>query len=230
MSSDVWNVAKQTDAKTMYETYTNGSSIGARLSTTDRDRLGKIIDMCIEMSEEFEQIIEDQNNYIIEFDSLEDDYVNKQYDIQQEIERLLQEVKELEQKEEDGTITDEERNEQTEKKGRLDALYSSSTQESNNINNKINENKAKIQGTYNEKEAIASNYSNFAITKGKDFLDKDITEKEEKGEKITFTPWALGKYLNHVAGESAIAAGENLQEKIEESTGVDKKISSKRIH
>jgi len=232
MSSEVWNVAQNTGAQDMYETssyYRSAFHIGKN----ELNGLKKITSMCLEMTETFNEVVQDQNNYIIEFENLETEYKQEQNDINAQIKQLMAEIKALEVKAQEGTLTEDEQNELDAKKGQL---YSSSIESAGDKKAKLDENKAAIKDKYGKKEKIASDYGNLAVEKGNDFLNEEISKKEKEAEKeggkINLNPFKFvfnGKLEKHLNGKAAITAGEGLLDKVEESSLVDKKISSKKI-
>ena len=234
MSSDVWNAARQQDAKTMYEQSSQTFTIFGSIKTNEINGLKKITYMCKEMNETFNEVIQDQNNYIIEFETLETNFVQEQNNINQKIEKLLAEVKVLEAKEQDGTITEDELKELSNKKVELNNLYNTSSLQYKEKKTQLQNRKEQIKNKYSEKEKIATDYGNLAVEKGNNFLDEDVTKEiNENGGKIKFiglaAAFGFSKYTNHFAGQAAIDAGSELLEKVEDSTLVDKKITSKNI-
>ena len=229
MSSEVWKVAQNTDAQTMYETSSYVQKV-CRSYRSELEGLNKITSMCKEMSESFNEVIQDQNNYVLEFETLESDFIQEQNDIKKQIKTLLAEIKTLEAKEQDGTITEDEQKELDSKKERLNGLYQESSQKTKEKKAELKNNKAEIKEKYSQKEKIASDYGNLAVDKGNDFIDDEIAEKEQNDEYLCLFRFVLtGRYNKHLAGKDAVAAGSDLLDKVSESSLVDKKISSKKL-
>ena len=235
MSSEVWNIAQNVDANTMYENSSYYMGV-FRMGKNELLGLQKITSMCVEMTATFNEVVQDQNNYVIEFENLEMAYSQEQNDISAQIKQLIAEIKALEVKAQEGNLSEDEQKELDAKKGQLNSLYNASVENSADRKAQLAENKAAIKDKYSKKEKIASDYGNLAVEKGNDFLDEEISKKEKEAEKeggklnlnlfkIVFN----GKLEKHLNGKTAIAAGEGLLDKVEESALVDKKISSKKI-
>ena len=229
MSSDVWKIAQNTDANFVYETSSYYSGLFG-LRKNELNGLKKITSMCLEMTANFEEVIQDQNKYIIEFENLEMEYLQNQENIENEINRLLAEIKALEMKEQNGTITEDEQKELSAKKDRLNSLYSGYSENKKDKQAELAESKAQIKNEYGQKEKIAHNYGNLAIEKGNSFIDEELDKKLKEGETISAFKYVFnGKLDRHLNGKTAIAAGDALLDKVEESSLVDNKITFRKV-
>ena len=219
MSSEIWKIGLETNAGDMYNNIKENGIDGCWFIRGEVMAVKYLGHLCNTMSEAYDEIIEDQNEYLIDLENDVDSLEDLQEEISEKIKKLYKEIKELEKKEQKGTITEEERLELESKKGELKTLMEDSD---NQVLEKGNEVKAKSEeqtGKYKSKEAVAKDYGTTAVEKGQPLADTELKTKSFWRSLFGGT----GREKKE-AGEFAIKAGTELLNKVSESATIDDKI------
>ncbi len=216
MSSEIWKICENKSAEDYFKMC---KQIG--ILKSDTIAVNILADACQGMLDAYDEIINDQNEYVIEIDDIITKAENTFNDIQSKIEKLKEEINELRQKADDGTITEEEREELSSKLGELrrleDLSISSIKQEKNELSSKNNE----LDSECRSKAKIATDYGKTAVEKG-----KPLAETEVKGGFFRKLFGSTGK-SKKAAGEKAVSVGTNLLNKVKESSGIQDDIDKK---
>ena len=212
MSSDVWKIGQETGAGKYFE------NVQKSLFNLEVLAVKKLTKICEEMSNEFNTIIEDQNEYLIELEEDAKELQIYKNESEQKIETLFAEIKTLEQKEQDGNITEEEQKELEAKKGEFDTLNKDSKAEINSKSANIATKSQSKVNEYKTKTDIALDYGEVTVEKG-----TPLAETEVKGGFFRKLFGTTGEGKKRI-GEEAVAAGNNLLDKANESVGIEKNI------
>lgn len=219
MSSEIWKIGVKTNAEDMFNNVKENGVGGCWFARGEVAAVKYLGNLCNAMSEAYDEIIEDQNEYLIDLENDVSKLEDLQEDINAKIKQLYKEIKELEKKEQKGTITEEEQLELESKKGELKTLMEDSD---NQILEKGNEAKTKSEeqtGKYKSKEAAAKDYGTTTVQKGQPLADTEL--KTKSFWRSIFGGTGREK---KAAGEFAVKAGTELLDKVNESTVIDKEI------
>ncbi len=219
MSSEIWKIGVKTNAEDMFNNVKENGVGGCWFARGEVAAVKYLGNLCNAMSEAYDEIIEDQNEYLIDLENDVDSLEDLQEEISEKIKKLYKEIKELEKKEQKGTITEEERLELESKKGELKTLMEDSD---NQILEKGNEAKTKseeLTGKYKSKEAAAKDYGTTTVEKGQPLADTELKTKSFWRSLFGGT----GREKKE-AGEFAVKAGTELLNKVSESATIDDKI------
>ncbi len=214
MSSEIWNIniSAQDYYKKVEENVPAHSEVIAVKVLTNT---------CEDMSADFDELLEDENNYEIELDSLYDEFDNFEESSEDKIKTLLSEIQILERKEKDGTITEEEQKELDAKRTEfqsLNAEVQSKTKEQSDSINAKSENISSAIKDISTKEKMAKNFGEFLIEKGTPLAETEVSsgffkklfgntgaDKKEAGDNaLKAGNVLLGKVRNSIANSSAI--------------------------
>lgn len=213
MVSNIWKVCQETNAQQMYENVKNANFFNKELNAVK-----SLTNICNQISDSYDEILDDQNEYLFELENDTASLDALKEDVDQKIKALFEEIKALDKKEKDGTITEEEKQELENKRGELSVLMKDSDEK---INNAVSEAKAKGDEKINQqksKVAVAKNYGEVTLEKGKPLADTKVSHGFFK--KLF---GSTGKNKK-VVGEKAVEAGNNLLDKVSESTDINAKI------
>ena len=207
MSSEIWQIAQNTKAKDMYDdcSIIRTGIIRAKSEIFAVQQLTKV---CSAMNEDLEK---DQNKYEIDISNFEEEFNSFKNDKEAEISRLKNEITALEKKRSNGTITEDEQQELSQKQEQYMSL-------SRGVDNKFDATQTKIKAEYKElgsKKEIAKDYGSLTVEKGQPFAD--IKEKEGG-------PWNWGANLKKkMIGIEAVTVGNELLEKVNQEQRSGKK-------
>lgn len=210
--SNVWQVGQETSASKIYDIYSGFSKIVS---------VSILTKMCNEMINEFDEITNDENNYLIELDNIDNEINAAQDELQGKIKKIQAEIAELEKKYDDGTITDEELEELKQKKQELNNLISGGN---NEIKSKTNDAKSKgeeVIKTHESKVKVAEDYGKVTVEKG-----TPLAETKVKGGFFRKLFGTTGKDKKE-AGERAVEAGNNLLDKVNTTKEIEKTIKKR---
>ena len=218
MSSEIWKVGQEINAQSMFKNI-NDNGINGCWSVRGEVAAVKVLtQMCNQMTTEFDEILDDQNEYLIEMENADLNFENLKADINEKIKQLYEEIKALEKKEQNGSITEEEQEELKSKKGELDALMKDSD---NKVEEQVNAVKSKgdekIQ-SQKSKIAVAKNYGEVTVEKG-----TPLSETEVSSGFFKKLFGCTGKSKKE-AGEEAVEAGNNLLDKVTKSNDINDEI------
>lgn len=213
MSSEIWKIGQQTNAQNLYASIKDGIKIG----TGELLAVKHLTNICDKMSEAFGEIIDDQNEYLIEIEGEAAELESLKDDIDEKLIKLYNEIKAQEKKEQDGSITEEEKQELEAKKSELKAFMKDSDSKiaeksesfKSKDNTKLNESKSKM--------SIAKNYGEVTVEKGSAIADSEYEVKLWFGGSVRLNTTNLGK--------TAVDAGNNLLDKVETSLEINDKIN-----
>jgi len=210
MSIDIWQIGEQIKASDYY----NNAKDNAKSRCGIFGYIGKLDEItatiqlagiCDAMSASYDQIISDQNEYIIELDDEVAVFEELKDSIDEKIEQLYSEIKILGKKEKDGTITEEEQKELNIKRGELSSYMSDADKQINEKQNNIKSKNIDAQiSSFRTKEAIA-----------KDYGETTVEKAEEKLSSI---------HLFDDIYNKALKSGNNLLDKVEKSTEINDRI------
>lgn len=222
--ADVWKIGQNVKADEFYE---NAQYIVGNLFVLKSEIQGanRLTEVCNEMSETYNQIIDDQNDYMLEIDSSLDEISNLQQDLQKEIEKLNAREEELLEKKENGTIDPDEEKELESINGQIQGLQTQINGEVVTKNADVNEiaQEAEDTGERISKAEIAKDYGETAIEKGKPL--SETKDKRKSFWRKTFGGW--NKSAEREAGKKLLEAGNNLLGQVDTSAEIGEKISAK---
>ena len=216
MSSEIWKIGQETSAKDMYE-------VSKRRSIFADEIFGvqKLTQICKTMSASYDEVVDDQNEYLIEMEGELNSIEDLKEEIDEKIKQLYNEIKELDKKEQNGTITDEEREKLKTKNGELDKYMhdadSRLDEKSNQITTKNNEKANK----HKSKQTIAKDYAETTIEKGTPLAETEV--KTKSFWRCLFGGTGENKKK---AGDAALEAGNELLDKVCTSEEIDSKIEN----
>ena len=238
MSSNIWNVVQTSNTTTQEVAFgmltSSGSgyavastAVGSAAGTigiassvrVERDPLKRITSACKEMLADFVSIERDQNQYAIELEEIEYEYGIFNNDINAEIAQLMSEIKRLEIKEQNGTITEDEQKELADKKNNLDVLFKKSNEKRNDINSDLKSKQESLAAKYLQKQDIALDYGNQAIDKGCEVAQMSVDEalKSDLNPEVRSLADVAKYYTHRRDGIEAVHVGSELVDKVTES-------------
>lgn len=218
MSTDIWQVGQKLSAEELYSKHhlniDNKFVIGG---------VGGLLIACRQMAETYEQIIEDQNDYVFEIEAGSQELQLLEKCIQDRIKKLQTEIEELNKKKENGTITEEEEALLTSKTNELNALTKKSNEE-------IEDKTLEVQGLivtiqnneHKTKAEIATDYGETSIEKGKSLTQ--VQDKKKSFWRRLFKTWDKSGTRNF--GNKMIDVGEELLNKVKITEDTNKKIAT----
>ena len=241
--ANIWDSVNQLSAKDMYTIISDNSGM---LTKKVLERYGyesesinqcfgpsgelgavrELTHICTEMTSQWAEIEKDQNEYALELDNMVLEIGNAESEKEQRLKELEEKIQELINKQNDGTLTDEE-------KEKLDAYYAEynslkETTESD-IKNKKGNLRTKgleLSNDINSKVAVAKDYGNKTVEVG-----TPLAQTEVKGG---FFRKLFGKTRRMQekkdVGEAAVSAGENLLEKVRGTKDLTNIIKAKTTH
>ena len=221
MSSEVWKVGQETKAEDYYKNIKENGLKGNPLLRGEVIAVSQLTKACQAMIEAYDDVIDDQNEYLVEIDDMLERAENTANDIQERIKKLEEEITKLKEKEENGEITDEERGELSSKSEELSYLLKLAESNGKKENEEIKSKNEERKSEYRSKEKIASEYGNKTVEKGQPLAETRVSHGFFK--KLFGT---TGKHKKEV-GEKAVEVGNNLLSKVEESVQTQDKIDKK---
>ncbi len=201
--ADVWKIAENTKADKMYSII-KLTSFGSNILAAER-----LTSMCNQMSNTYDQIIDDQNDYEMEIDAQLEEIETLKKDLEEKIQtQEAERQKILETAGNDGLTKEDESKIQT-----IDAEIASLNGDTNSkisaIGSKVNDTSSKEKDNAS-KAKIATDYGETAIDKGTPLAN--TKDKRKSFWRKLSGSW--NKAATRKAGNDAIDAGNNLLEKV----------------
>ena len=214
--SNVWQVGQEQSATKFYDYLKKIPVFGSELFAVNR-----LTSMCKSMNDEFDEITNDENSYLIELDNIDNEIDAAQDELQDKIKKIQAEIAELEKKYDNGTITDEELEELKQKKQELNNLSSGGN---NEIKSKTNDAKSKgeeVIKAHESKVKVAEDYGKVTVEKG-----TPLAETKVKGGFFRKLFGTTGKDKKET-GERAVEAGNDLLDKVNTTKEIEKTIKKR---
>lgn len=161
------NINRPSEAEKLYNFFEKIPSLGNNTVFA----VSQMTKICEKMNEELNNIKDEQTNYEMDMAEEYADLLAEQAEIEEKMITLNKEIKDLEQKEKDGTITDEEQKELKTKRGELTNLFKSSKQDE--MNDLINESEQKSNNLNNKLE-VAQDFGEVTQEKGQVLADTKV--------------------------------------------------------
>ena len=223
MTSEVWKIGQETKAEDFYTKASKEiSQVGIfAIPAGEVVAVSRLTNICQEMINAYEEVIDDQNEYILEIDDMVLKAEDTAKEIQKRIEQLEKEIVELIQKEESGEITQEERGELSAKQSELENLRGLLKTTGDKENKDIKSKNEQRKTEYRSKEKIATEYGETTVEKG-----MPLARTKVKGGFFRKLFGTTGKHKKQV-GEKAVLTGNNLLDKVAESSKAQEKIDTK---
>lgn len=179
---------------------------------------------CNEMAKTYDQIIEDQNDYLVDIDASLDEISGLEADLEAKIKQLEAEIDELLKKKEDGTITEEEEAELESKNAEISNLKTQTGTQIAAKNEELTKTTDKAgEADRKAKSEIATNYGETAIEKGQPL--SETKDKKKSFWRKVFGGW--NKQAERDAGKKLVEAGNGLLEQVNTSSEIDNEIAKK---
>ena len=213
--TDIWNTTKSINANDFYE-MAKKIPIGGEVYAVNA-----LTGICQKMIDSYDEVLSDQNEYMVELEGELNDLDIYQSEQNDRLQKLLEEIKALEEKEQNGTITEEEQKELDNKKTEYTTLSGDTNTNLTDKNNKIKQTQSQQEDRYLTKVKIAENYANKTIEKG-----TPLAETEVKGGFFRKLFGTTGKDKKE-AGEKAVKVGNELLDNVSESKDIDSEYNSK---
>ena len=214
--SDVWKIAAKTNASDMYQ-ITKSMLFGSEIMAANR-----LTNMCNQMSSSYDQIIDDQNEYITEIDA----QINEIETLQKELDAKIKEQevernKILSKAGNDGLSEDDEAKVNT-INSEIEALNGDANAKIGSISSDIKGSSSKLEST-TSKADIATDYGNTAVEKGTPLAN--TKDKRKSFWRKLSGSW--NKSAEREAGKKAVEAGNNLLDQVETVKASEKEITKK---
>lgn len=214
--SDVWKIAAKTNASDMYQ-ITKSMLFGSEIMAANR-----LTNMCNQMSSSYEQIIDDQNEYITEIDAQISEIETLQKELDAKIkEQELERNKILSNAGNDGLSEEDEAKVNT-INSEIEALNGDANAKIGSISSGIKGSSSKLENTAS-KANIATDYGNTAVEKGTPLAN--TKDKRKTVWRKLFGSW--NKSAEREAGKKAVEAGNNLLDQVETVKVSEKEITKK---
>lgn len=202
--ADVWKIAAQKSATDLYN-----EKIGGWCFTSDIMKAERLTSMCNQMSNTYDQIIDDQNDYEMEIDAQLEEIETLKKDLEEKIQaQEAERQKILKTAGNDGLTKEDESKIQT-----IDAEIASLNGDTNSkisaIGSKVDDTSSKEKDNASKAE-IATDYGETAIEKGTPLAN--TKDKRKSFWRKLSGSW--NKAATRKAGNDAIDAGNNLLEKV----------------
>lgn len=218
--SDIWKIGQENSADRVYRQM---KSLG--IGKCEQFAVARLTDMCEQMITEFDTVLQDKNEYILELEDYNLEVENANDDLQAKINKLLEEIEALRAKEQNGTITEEEKEELAAKNAELDGLYSQNNSVVETKGNELQTKGETLSADCKSKEKIATEYAETTIEKGQPLADT-VVQRASFWRKLT------GKTKRQKAkkelGENAVKTGNALLEQVQISTELDPAMKFKK--
>lgn len=214
--TDIWDVAGKTSAADMFK------QTKAMMFCTDVKAANILTKMCNEMSADYEQIIDDQNEYLTEIDA----QINEIEVLQKELEAQIKEQETEREKllanaGNDGLSEEDEAKVNAINSG-IEALNDNAASKIGVISSNIKNNSSKLESTTSKAE-IATDYGNTAIEKGTPLAN--TKDKRKSFWRKLSGSW--NQAAKREAGNKAIEAGNGLLNQVETVKNSEKEITKK---
>lgn len=217
--TDVWKIGQDCTGseywdKARYVSIFKSDIIGA-------DRLSAV---CNIMAKTYDQIIEDQNEYLVDIDTSLEEISDLKSDLEARIKQLEKEIEKLLKKKENGTITEEEEAELEAKTVELNDLERNGDPQIKEKQNDLTNTTDKAEEADRKtKSEIATDYGETAIEKGQP-LSETKDKRKSFWRKLSGS-W--NKQAERDAGKKLLEAGNNLLEQVNTSAEIDNEIAKK---
>ena len=217
--SDVWKIGQETNAKDYYNIFKKLPLMGGDVLAAKA-----LTNVCEKMTQTYEQIIQDQNDYLIDIEASYEEMSTLEADLQAKIKELEERLSELLKKQEDGTITESEQAEISFLNSELESLRAQGDEQLGQKQDDI----SKLQDSANNnehksKKAIATNYGEVAIEKGEPL--SETKDKTKSFWRKIFGGW--DKSEEREAGKNLLQAGNDLLEKVNNASEINETILKK---
>ena len=220
MSSDIWKIGQETNAQQMYENVkTNGIQGGIFRVRGDVVAVQHLTAICNRMIEAYDDVLKDQNDYLVELETDAASFDELKEDISEKIKALYAEIEALSKKEKNGTITEEEKKELEDKKGELSVLMQDSDAKVNDQIAKTREKSDKKTSEHKSKISIAKNYGEVTVEKG-----TPLAQTEVKTKSFWRSIFGGTNQKKHDVGVKAVETGKDLLDKVGESVEINNQI------
>lgn len=236
--ADVWKIGQDVKADEFYDKSkkgyiftTKGEGEDAKVKSSRIPFIGGEIHAanmltatCNEMAKTYDQIIEDQNDYLVDIDASLDEISGLEADLEAKIKQLEAEIDELLKKKEDGTITEEEEAELESKNAEISNLKTQTGTQIAAKNEELTKTTDKAgEADRKAKSEIATNYGETAIEKGQPL--SETKDKKKSFWRKVFGGW--NKQAERDAGKKLVEAGNGLLEQVNTSSEIDNEIAKK---
>ena len=214
--SDVWKIAAKINASDMYQ-ITKSMLFGSEIMAANR-----LTNMCNQMSSSYDQILDDQNEYITEIDA----QINEIETLQKELDAKIKEQeaernKILSNAGNDGLSEEDEAKVNT-INSEIEALNGDANAKIGSISSDIKGSSSKLESTVSKADA-ATDYGNTAVEKGTPLAN--TKDKRKSFWRKLSGSW--NKSAEREAGKKAVEAGNNLLDKVETVKASEKEITKK---
>ena len=215
--SDVWKIAAKTNASDMYQITKSMLFFGSDIMAANR-----LTNMCNQMSLSYDQIIDDQNEYITEIDA----QINEIETLQKELDAKIKEQeaernKILSNAGNDGLSEEDEAKVNT-INSEIEALNGDANAKIGSISSDIKGSSSKLESTVSKADA-ATDYGNTAVEKGTPLAN--TKDKRKSFWRKLSGSW--NKSAEREAGKKAVEAGNNLLDQVETVKTSEKEITKK---
>lgn len=220
---DVWQIGQKMSGD---EFYNKAEKLPYPLKPMkDIIAANKLTCVCQAMLKTYNDIQEDQNEYLIEIEDINNEISDIEGDLKAQIEKLEAEITELEIKKENGTITEQEEAELASKKSELGNLQAQYENEIENSNKELDKTSDKAQNSeHKSKKEIATSYGKTAVNKG-----NELASTEDRTKTVLrriFNSWSNADIRE--AGEKLAVSGSELLDKVGACNEIDKKITESK--
>ena len=217
MSSEIWKIGQQDTAQGLYE------NVKKAVPSNSEVRAVKVLtDICNKINAAYDEVIQDQNEYLMDIEKEDAELQKLVEETQKEINDNFTQIKKLEQKEQDGTITEEEQAELDSKKGKFNGLINDSNSQIKDKSGKLATESKERTNEQKSKISIAKNYGEVTVEKGTPLSETHVSSGFFK--KLFGCTGADKKE----AGDKAVEAGNNLLDKVGQSLDINEQIDGHR--
>lgn len=178
--------------------------------------------VCDELAKKIETTIADTNEYVLDVDVTFAEFNATNAEIEAKIKKIEAEIASLQNKEKDGTITEEEKSELGVKTAELESLRAQSAvssakqeKEASSVAGKLKENETLL--------AKGKDYGDTAIEKGKPMMETQ--DKHKSFWRKLFGTWNNQDIRD--SGKKLVDSGENLLSKVDSSIELNKTVADK---
>ncbi len=172
--------------------------------------------VCDQMAEALEKETQDQMQYVMEIEDLQQEIEKVYQDSEKEAGKLSEKISTLQEKENNGTITEEEKQELQTYLNSYMGVFEEADTEAGKINSNIKSVKSKAVDT-EDKIATAQEWGRKTKEAGENVLNSELLEAAENSTKITKTKDGVTTSWSFTQGaEQGIAQAENLFDKVSE--------------
>lgn len=228
MMADVWKIGQNIKAADMWNNgalagdYAVGFAGFIGFIQSDIQKANTLTNMCKAMSESYDQIIDDQNEYYVEIDT----ELKEVEALQQELDAKIK-AQEAEKNKILAAAGDDGLSEEDEDKVKLiddeiAGLTSDTNTKIEDINSRVKDTGEKAKG-HRSKAEIATDYGNTAVEKGTPL--SEMKDKRKSFWRKTFGGW--NKSAEREAGKKAVEAGNNLLEQVSTASDIEDKIKTR---